>query len=214
MADEQVVRKILFEIDRDPAISQRRLADEVGVSVGMINWHIKRCVAKGLIKLQQAPLHRYRYYLTPAGFVEKTELTARFLQASFSIFRTGREDYGKLLQACMRNGWTRIVLVGNSELTELALMALMAAPQVDGLTVAGIIDSNHPRANGSGPKIAATPNLAATPADLLRQTGIAPIDAIIVCHFMTAGSPREHHDRILAAFGLDSTRLLIPEFLQ
>lgn len=59
MSDQNVIRQLLIEIDRNPAISQKRLSEEIGISVGMINWHVKRCVSKGLIKLQQAPVRRY-----------------------------------------------------------------------------------------------------------------------------------------------------------
>ncbi|RED43747.1 winged helix-turn-helix transcriptional regulator [Aestuariispira insulae] len=71
MSRSRIVREILMEIERDPNISQKRLAETIGISVGMVNWHIKRCVNKGFVKLQQAPVKRYMYYLTPEGFVEK-----------------------------------------------------------------------------------------------------------------------------------------------
>ena len=89
MSNETLVRQILVEIDRDPSISQRQLSDNLGVSIGIVNWHMKRFVGKGLVKLQKAPVRRYLYYLTPSGFAEKARLTAEYLNASFDIFRQG-----------------------------------------------------------------------------------------------------------------------------
>ena len=58
MPNETLVRQILDEIDRNPSISQRQLSDNLGVSIGIVNWHMKRCVTKGLVKLQTAPVRR------------------------------------------------------------------------------------------------------------------------------------------------------------
>ena len=53
MADteEQITRRILTAIEDDASVSQRRLSDDMGIAVGTVNWHLKRCVNKGLIKL-------------------------------------------------------------------------------------------------------------------------------------------------------------------
>ena len=79
MSNEHLVRQILVEIDRNPSVSQRQLSTELGVSIGIVNWHMKRFVRKGLVKLHQAPVRRYLYYLTPDGFAEKARLTAEYL---------------------------------------------------------------------------------------------------------------------------------------
>ncbi len=204
MADQEVVRKILTEVDRNPTISQRRLADEIGISVGMINWHIKRCVSKGLIKLGQVPARRYLYYLTPAGFSEKAELTSRYLQASFGIFRLGREQYGDLFDHCRGNGWRRIVLIGHTELTELALMVAGGFGDID---IVGIIDNDPPVA-----KRGAIP-VAGSARALQAKTATDTIDAAIVCHFMASRYQTADHAAVVAEFGLDRSRLLVPEFL-
>ena len=195
MAEEDVVRKLLVEIERDPAISQKRLAEEIGISVGMINWHVKRCVSKGLIKLQQAPVRRYLYYLTPEGFSEKANLTARYLQNSFNIFRLGREQYGALFARCEQNGWHRVALIGNSELAELAQMVASGHEDVE---ICALID-------------APTGIQTDSPAD---KTSNATIDVFILTHFLTAEHRLEDSQALVASGGHDPARLLVPEFLQ
>jgi DNA-binding MarR family transcriptional regulator len=210
MSEQEVVRRILTEIERNPAISQRRLAGEIGISVGMINWHIKRCISKGLIKLQQAPLRRYLYYLTPAGFVEKAELTARFLQGSFNIFRIGREGYHDLFARCVASNWNNVVLIGRTELTELALMV---APHFGEVEIVGIIDRNHKEATGGDRQPRGAPIVADSGSSLLRRTGARQIDALLTCHFMIADSELKDHGKIVDELGVDRARLLTPEFL-
>ena len=93
MSQDDVLRQLLEEIHEDPAVTQRKLASNLGLSIGAVNWHLKRCAAKGLIKLGQVPVKRYLYYLTPEGFSEKARLTAEFMRGSLKILRVGRQQY-------------------------------------------------------------------------------------------------------------------------
>ena len=45
---------LLQEIEADPDISQAKLAEELGVAIGTVNWHIKRLVEKGFVKVKRA----------------------------------------------------------------------------------------------------------------------------------------------------------------
>ena len=49
-------------------MTQRSMANELGIALGMANAYIKRCIRKGFIKVRQIPSNRYAYYLTPTGF--------------------------------------------------------------------------------------------------------------------------------------------------
>ena len=76
--------KILKHIESNPHISQRQLAQELGVSVGKINYCVQALISKGLVKAgnfkRSSSKMRYLYLLTPIGFEEKTRLTASFLK--------------------------------------------------------------------------------------------------------------------------------------
>ena len=72
--DERIVLNLLNSVD-DGAQSQRRIAEELGIALGLVNAYLKRCIKKGLVKVSQAPARRYAYYLTPEGFAEKSRLT-------------------------------------------------------------------------------------------------------------------------------------------
>ena len=76
--------KILKHIESNPHISQRQLAEELGVSVGKINYCVQALITTGLVKAgkfkRSASKMGYLYLLTPAGIEEKTRLTASFLK--------------------------------------------------------------------------------------------------------------------------------------
>jgi DNA-binding Lrp family transcriptional regulator len=205
MADQEITRKILNKIDNDPAISQKRLAEEIGISVGMINWHVKRCVGKGLIKLQQAPIRRYLYYLTPEGFVEKAKLTASYLQSGFDIFRTGRKQYDELFHRCQKNGWSGIVLFGDTELTELALLVAARFPSME---ILSIFDKEAERKEHCGIRIVTSPR------QMLDTGKKGQINVVIACHYLASIDEFLDRDLVLGELGLDQTRFLIPEFLK
>ena len=67
-----VVLNVLTSIERDNAITQRALARELGIALGLANAYLRRCVRKGLVKMHQVPINRYAYYLTPQGLSEKS----------------------------------------------------------------------------------------------------------------------------------------------
>ena len=77
--------KILKHIESNPQISQRQLAQELGVSVGKINYCVKALITKGWLKAgnfkRSSNKMSYLYLLTPAGIDEKTKLTASFLKS-------------------------------------------------------------------------------------------------------------------------------------
>jgi EPS-associated MarR family transcriptional regulator len=76
--------KILKYMDSNPHVSQRELAEELGVSVGKVNYCVKALIDKGQVKAgnfkRSSDKKAYLYLLTPAGIEEKTKLTASFLK--------------------------------------------------------------------------------------------------------------------------------------
>jgi EPS-associated MarR family transcriptional regulator len=76
--------KILKYIESNPQISQRQLAQNLGVSVGKINYCVQALIAKGLVKVgnfqRSSNKISYLYLLTPAGIEKKSQLTASFLK--------------------------------------------------------------------------------------------------------------------------------------
>lgn len=118
--ESAIVLGMLQAIDARSDVTQRHLADQLGVALGLANSYLKRCVRKGLVKIHQAPANRYLYYLTPEGFVEKTRLTADYLRYSLDFYRRASESIGEAFATCESRNWARLGLYGCSELAEIA----------------------------------------------------------------------------------------------
>ena len=119
LKEEQLTLELLDAIEKDSDISQRHLAKEMGIALGLANSYLKRCIKKGLIKIYDAPANRYLYYVTPKGFSEKSRLTASYLSYSFSFYRKAGESCKTALDECVKNGWKKLVLYGASDLAEI-----------------------------------------------------------------------------------------------
>lgn len=156
--ESRITLELLTALDGNDAVTQRTLANELGVALGLANSYLKRCLKKGLIKVKQVPANRYSYYLTPKGFSEKSRLTAEYLRQSFNFFRVARQQTTEILAVCQSSGWERIALAGKSELTEVAILS--AAEQ--DITLAGIVDAEAHKTTSSFMSIP----VVATAADL------------------------------------------------
>lgn len=76
--------KVMRLLLDNPSLSQRELADALGVSLGKINYCLKALMDKGLVKVQNFRNNQnklaYAYLLTPLGIAEKASLTTQFLR--------------------------------------------------------------------------------------------------------------------------------------
>ena len=77
--------KILRKIDSEPSISQRKLAIELGFSLGKLNYCLKALQGKGLLKIknfqkQSNKIKYLRYVITPKGISERTKLTINYMK--------------------------------------------------------------------------------------------------------------------------------------
>ncbi len=139
---DRLTLEVLSAIDSGPGISQRRLASQMGIALGLTNSYIKRCVRKGFIKINEAPANRYLYYLTPKGFREKTRLTARFLSNSLDFYRAAADSCDEVYARCVDDGVAEVLLCGDSDLAEIALLKSLDGP----VQVVGLYDPGSPRA--------------------------------------------------------------------
>jgi DNA-binding MarR family transcriptional regulator len=133
--DERIVLNLLNSVD-DGAQSQRRIAEELGIALGLVNAYLKRCIKKGFVKVSQAPARRYAYYLTPQGFAEKSRLTVEYLSESFGFFRRAKGDCGRVFEVAKAAGFSRLVLAGKSDLAEIAILCAVEA----GVTIVAVVD--------------------------------------------------------------------------
>lgn len=136
--DVRVTLGVLTAAEAREGVSQRTLAADLDVAVGLVNAYVKRCVRKGLLKVSQVPARRYRYYLTPAGFAEKAKLTGEYLRISLSFFRRAKMAYADVFETAEGLGWNSVVLLGAGDLADIATICALTR----GIKVVSVIDPN------------------------------------------------------------------------
>lgn len=190
--ESEITLGLLNAVHDNSAITQRSVARDLGIALGLANAYLKRCIRKGYIKVQQIPSNRYSYYLTPQGFAEKTRLTADYLTYSFTFFRRAREQCAAALEECERRNWRRVALAGASELSEILTLS---AGETD-IEIAGIVDKGFRRATFAGLDV------------LARVEEIDRLDAVIITD---VNNPQACFDRLTTFWPRD--RILTPPLL-
>ncbi len=120
--EAEITLGLLSAVHENSAVTQRSVAGQLDIALGLANAYLKRCIDKGLIKVKQVPRNRYAYYLTPKGFTEKSRLTAKYLVTSLNFFRRARADCEFAIEQCTHRQWRSVVLYGVSELGEIATL--------------------------------------------------------------------------------------------
>lgn len=120
--EAEITLGLLSAVHENSAVTQRSVAGQLNIALGLANAYLKRCIDKGLIKVKQVPRNRYAYYLTPKGFTEKSRLTAKYLVSSLHFFRRARADCEFALKQCAQRQWCSVALYGVSELGEIATL--------------------------------------------------------------------------------------------
>jgi hypothetical protein len=195
--DPAIVVRLLSAIERDSALTQRRLSQELGIALGLANTYLRRCVRKGLIKIGQVPMRRYAYYLTPHGFAEKSRLTAEYLTVSLDFFRRARRECTELLAYAQARRWRGIVLFGAGDLAEVAVLS---ANEV-GVDILAVVDATHTGRCAGRPIVAELSDVDGS-VDAVMLTGVS--------------APQFQLDSVraqMAALKIGSERLLVPELL-
>ncbi len=121
--------EILSAVGEGIPLTQRTLAQRLGVALGLTNLYLKRLAKKGFIKIVEFPRKpaarkRLRYVLTSKGFAEKTRLTYEHMAYSLHLYRRARQTLRESLSLLPENGIKRIVLYGTGEAAELAYLTL------------------------------------------------------------------------------------------
>ena len=92
--------KAMRLLDDDPTLTQRQLAEALGVSLGAANYCLKALVEKGWVKLENFQNNPnklgYLYLLTPQGLSAKTALTARFLKRKLAEYEALKVEIEQL----------------------------------------------------------------------------------------------------------------------
>ena len=130
---------LLEEIEKNHSPSQRQLARQLDISLGLVNSFIKRLALKGYFKVTHIPKNRVRYILTAKGAAEKSRLTYEYIKLSYVFFKDARKKMQKLLKHLESQGVKQVIFFGASELAEIAYLSL----QCTSIELAAVLDDRR-----------------------------------------------------------------------
>jgi DNA-binding MarR family transcriptional regulator len=125
---------LLEQIESDPDVTQASLATRLGVAVGTVNWHLKRLIAKGYIKVKRAERRKLRYIITPEGIAFRARLTVDYIEQSFLLYRSIRERVIHLLEEVRMAGYNQVCIEGDGDIADICRLTCLEQrmPVVDG----------------------------------------------------------------------------------
>jgi len=124
---EEKVRELtlLEQIERDPDVTQASLATQLGVAVGTVNWHIKRLIDKGALKVKRAERKKLRYIITPEGLALRARLTVDYIERSFDLYRKTRQRAKTHLNEIKKAGYNQVRLIGEGDVADICRLSCL-----------------------------------------------------------------------------------------
>ncbi|MEN6572103.1 MAG: winged helix-turn-helix domain-containing protein [Anaerolineaceae bacterium] len=116
---------ILEQIEQDPDTTQAALASTLEVAVGTINWHLKRLIEKGYVKVSRVERRKLKYIITAEGIALRTRLTLNYIQNSFNLFRLVRKRMQSAIAEVKAAGYDCIQLKASGDLAEVCRLTCM-----------------------------------------------------------------------------------------
>lgn len=192
-SDMEITLAVLNAVHDNASLTQRSVARQLGMALGLVNAYLKRCVTKGYIKISQVPPRRYAYYLTPTGFAEKRRLTAEYLRQSFKFVQAARHDCGREFEACCRRGWSRVVFHGAGDFADIAFLC---SREFD-IDLVAVVDPEAGLETYHGVPVVSAPADIADPWDVVLVTDLVNAQGVF--------------DRLRTQYPVE--RLLVPKLL-
>jgi DNA-binding MarR family transcriptional regulator len=116
---------LLEQIERDPDITQASLATTLGVAVGTVNWHLKRLIAKGYVKVKRAQRRKLRYIITPEGLAFRARLTINYIETSMRLYRRTRQHVLELLSEVRQAGYDQVQIDGDGDIADICQLTCL-----------------------------------------------------------------------------------------
>ena len=178
--------KLLEAVEENSRVTQRGLALQLGIALGLTNIYLKRLVRKGYIKCVNVRPNRISYLITPRGIAEKARLTYEFMDYSLHLYGEVRQQLRGMLQGYAAAD-CRVAIYGRGEAAELAYLSL----KEHGLEPVAIFDAE------SGPEF------LGIPVQAIRDHGRVEFDLVIVATLESSG----HQIASLESHGISRDKL-------
>jgi len=146
---------LLETIELNPDVTQASIATQLGVAVGTVNWHLKRLIEKGYVKIKRANRKKLRYIITPEGIALRARLTVDYIEQQFLLYRNTRRHVKEHIEHVRSAGFNHLSVRGDGDVADICRLTCMeqgmaVVPENNGpvLTVDGLhiqLESLHER---------------------------------------------------------------------
>jgi len=116
---------LLEQIEHDPDVTQASLAAHLGVAVGTVNWHLKRLISKGYVKVKRAQRRKLRYIITPEGIAFRARLTVNYIETSMRLYRRTRLRVRELLSELQQAGYNQVHVDGEGDIADICRLTCL-----------------------------------------------------------------------------------------
>jgi DNA-binding MarR family transcriptional regulator len=169
--------RILSAVATNDRVSQRSLANNLGIALGLTNLLMRRLSRKGWVRIVRLRPNRVRYMLTPAGIAERARMSREALQRSVKFYAEARnrirDSFAELsseMSAANTSDAKRIVFFGAGEVAEIGYVCL----QETDLQLVGVIDESRGHFFGMP---------VTRPSVLTAERQAPPFDRVVVMSF-------------------------------
>lgn len=116
---------LLEKIENDPNVTQADLATQLGVAVGTVNWHLKRLISKGYVKVMRAERRKLRYIITPEGLAKRAMLTVDYIEQQFLLYRRIRGKVTEILNSLKAQGIHQVRIEGQGDVADICRLTCL-----------------------------------------------------------------------------------------
>jgi DNA-binding MarR family transcriptional regulator len=116
--------RAISEVESNPEITQRDLAQKLGVALGLTNVLLKNMAQRGYVRVTKMKWNRWIYTVTPRGFTRKVQLTVTYIRRTLDHYGNIRQTLREELAPLALNRESRIALCGTGEFAELVYLGL------------------------------------------------------------------------------------------
>jgi DNA-binding MarR family transcriptional regulator len=116
---------LLENIEFNPDVTQASLATQLGVAVGTVNWHLKRLIAKGYVKIKRAERKKLRYIITPEGIALRARLAVNYVENSLSLYRKTRQRVKDHVVKIRQAGFESVRILGEGDVADIARLTCL-----------------------------------------------------------------------------------------
>ncbi|MGH8637178.1 MAG: hypothetical protein ACREUZ_08600, partial [Burkholderiales bacterium] len=142
---DDCVRRLLAGVASGRPVSQRSLARELGVALGLTNLLMQRLARKGWIRIVRGTRNRVLYFITPAGLAEKARMSREYFQRSVEFYAETRDrirqSIEQLAAKTAAGERRRLAFFGAGEVAEVGYVVLAET----GLDLVAVVDDDRAR---------------------------------------------------------------------